>query len=288
MPDAKLSTAYAGSAPIKEENAVGLLNNFLPDKLGWVFIPERVPRKLTGLKTVIAFLESEVGDDGTIPVADPIKALLDKREAEGDDLALIMLFDPESEEDVALAKRAFDAGIKVYDLAAAGDELVLADSVIEFEFEEEEEVTEPELETPPFDVESAATDLAVPAAPVSSPVDTQGIVINFNFPPEAVTALARAIVRAMTEQATASLDAAGDGLATVSPIASGRSASKPPGVGHARRAGVTEQPPGTKAFYHHADTARYRPARGIAKEGEVKVYLTKAEEAEARAKHMLG
>jgi len=126
-----LTTAYAGHADITAENAGALLDQFLPkdppdgDGLGLVFIPERIPRLMKGLKTTVEWLEGEVGKDGTIPTQDLVASLLSRREFEDDgetqhnDLMLFLLFDPENEDDVALANAAHDAGIPIRNLAAA-------------------------------------------------------------------------------------------------------------------------------------------------------------------------
>src|SRR6185437_4955763 len=130
-----------------------------------VYIPARVPRFQAGLKKVVAWLESEVGKDGTIPVPDLIEALLQRNRElsdEGkdvDDLVLVMLFDGEKDEDVELAKAAHEAGIRVVDLCAAGDDLLLDDADITFE---EEAPAEPETE--PVDVTAPAEPAAAPTA----------------------------------------------------------------------------------------------------------------------------
>ena len=234
MPN-RFTTAYAGSGTITPENAKFHLDQFLPEDpepgvsaLGLVIVPEHVARRQAGLKHVIAWLDGELGKDNVARAGDLVEALLARREYEEngetytDDLVLVMLYDPDSEEDVTLAQQAHDAGIRVVNLCAAADDLLL-DSTELFPAEEPvadqavaAAVDEPAEETPPWDENPAArairqaTDAAVAAAEaareaaptveVASP--SQGVSVTFTLSQEAVNALADAILLAMDRQAS--------------------------------------------------------------------------------------
>ena len=248
-----------------------------------------MPRLQKGLKATIAWLEGEVGQDGTIPVADLIKAMLERKEAEGDELELYLLFDPENEDDVALANAANDAGIPVRNLSAAGDYL---------EFEPEEP------ETPPVRRPRAHSSRRGAAAdeaetrwdwpPIASPLPsghaakaagvTPGAPLNLTvtmtLPLEQgfIDALAHAIVAQMANVGAQQVEAQARPLASVTSI----DGDKP-----AEPSGRTEQAPGTSAFYYNAAKAEYRKARGMARDGETKIYLTEDEQKLARQNKML-
>lgn len=285
---AALTTAYAGSGDTTPENIAAMLDVFLPGNLGMVYVPARVPRYQAGLKKALAWLEGEVGQAGTIPVPDLIEAMLQRNkdlaaeDKPADDLVLVMLFDPEKDEDLTLARAAIEAGIRVVDLCAAGDDLALDDAVITFQDEEDaaqeaagdalpfdggHPVGEP-LPTPGQQVQ-AAQDAGVAAAgtrPV--PAGTPGIVLNIqlNIAPEHVATLAQAIVQAMGISAITTMAAtevtAGAGMASVTPI---------------HGVAGDDAPAGTKAYYYDSAKGTYRPARGKTRDNETKVHLTTAE-----------
>lgn len=296
----RLTTAYAGHADITRENAAALLDQFLPQDppegvgLGLVLIPERVPRLQKGLKTVIAFLEGEVGADGTIPVDDLIAEMLKRTEYEDkdtgealhDDLELFLLFDPENEDDVALANAANDAGIPVRNLAAAGDYLV---------FEEEP----PASEQPPWEPDVATTDPARPdpallaieqaAADARSAAlaramtpGTPTLTIHIPLDQGLVDAIARAIVAQMANLGATQVAAQSDGQPLKGLDLPLKREDKP-----AEPVGRTEQVEGSAAFYYNGEKGTYRKARGMSRPGETKVYLTEAEQDEARKAKML-
>jgi hypothetical protein len=279
------TTAYAGSAQLDEENVAALLDQLLPDNLGMVYVPERVTRSQPGLRLAVKWLEAEVGTEGTIPVPNLLDALLKRREETGDEVALVMAYDPDK--DAELAKEAHDKGIRVINLAAAGDDLL---------FEEEA----PADEEPPFDTDEAtpATEEATaePAAPSPAEViakasaaglaaaeaaranGRQGVVIQLTVPPEALAMLAQALVAAMGAQAAETMKAAQpEPVASVTPITEAASSKGP----------KDPQPPGTIVHYYNKDEARYRPARGRLRPGEERVFLTPEEVKEAKAKNML-
>lgn len=285
---AALTTAYAGSGETTAENVAAMLDVFLPEKLGMVYVPPKLFRYQSGLKKAVAWLEEQVSKDGTIPVPDPIEAMLKRNEdlaADGkpiDDLVLVMLFDPEKDEDIALAQRAIEAGIRVVDLCAAGDDLALDDAVITFQ-DEEAAAQEAAGEEPPFDgghpvgeplptpgqQVQAAHDAGVAAAAAHQvPAAGPGVILNIqlNIAPEHVATLAAAIVQAMGISAVSTMQAtevtAGTGIASVTPI---------------HGVAGDEAPAGTKAYYYDTAKGTYRPARGKARDNETKVYLNTAE-----------
>ncbi len=284
MPN-RLTTAYAGSGNITADNAKLHLDQFLPDALGLVFIPDHVARKQSGLKHVIAWLEGELGSDATIPSDDLVQALLDRAEYDEDgetfhdDLALVMLFDRNNEDDVELAQRAHEAGIRVVDLCAAHDDL-LPDL-----FAEEPEETAPteavakpvEEETPPWDENPAArairkaTEAGVaaaelaqeaPAAPVLT-TKAAGVSVKLTLSLEDVRVLARALLDEMN----------------VLSAAEAVSVAPEPVLENGSAVGQPEQPdpgpgPDRKHFYYSTVTDKYRPARGRKRPDEQDAYLT--------------
>lgn len=321
------TTAYTGSGKIDEELVAHHLDQLLPENLGMVYIPDgEIPRrKLPGLTSVVEWLTKEVGTEGTIPVSDLVATLVKRRDENGDDVALVTVHDPDSEADVALAKAAHEAGIRVIDLTKAANDMI---------FEDEPEGGEPEgLEDgPPWEGDEpspaeAAADAAekelglteereaaaarhaertespgeaveraraagVAAAQslrASLPQDAAPpLTLTIHFPLEQgfVDALAFAIVKAMGNQAQATVEQAGltivptgEGVAPVIPIGT---------TGIATSDDPAGQPPDTSVYYYNAEKATYRPARGKARADESRVFLTKEDVAEARAKGMLG
>ena len=315
MPN-RFTTAYAGSGTITPENAKFHLDQFLPEDpepgvsaLGLVLVPEHVARRQAGLKHVIAWLDGELGKDAVLRASKLVEALLDRREYEEngetytDDLVLVMLYDPDSEEDVALAKQANDAGIRVVDLCAAGDDLLLENTDLSPAEESVADqalaaaVDEPAEETPPWDENPAARairqatadgvaaalvakEAAVAAAEaadlgqandaqatVTNPaVSDRGVTIAFHLSQESVSALARAIVAEMTGPAIAAV--------SVAPAAEETVASDAP-LG--QPAEGDPAPAGTRPYYYSSESGLYRPARGKARDKERKVYLAEAE-----------
>lgn len=306
-----LSTAYAGTADINEENLDALLNQILPDgPLGMIYIPDEIPRRaFPGLTKVVGWLEREVGKEGTIPVKNLVEALLERNSklaAEGEDedeLVLVMVYNPASGLDNNLVKEAHAAGIKVLDLAAAGDEIVPeepeppADEQPPFEPDEpkQEEKAPAQEESPVGKAvrratsagKAAATRQPAPepppaAAPPAAP--STGVQISINLPPEVLDALATALaprlVAAMGAQAQAVVATAPaePALASVTPI----------GTAGGNPADPAGQPEGTAVYYYNEEKGTYRPARGTKRKGEERVFLTPDEVAEAKTKGMLG
>jgi hypothetical protein len=298
---APLTTAYAGHGDSTEENIKGVLDQFLPPALGLVLIPERVPRLQAGLKKAIAWLEGEVGKAGTIPVPDLVAALLQRNDPEvikadenrtgPDDLALVLLYDPANEDDVALAKAAIEAGIKVVDLCSAGDDVLLADAEVKFE-EEVPLPDEPAEEEPPFVPDPPKGEAAAAEHPVTSAIRNAteaahaavanhalpGVSVTVTLSPDAINEIARAIVAAMGHQAAA----------VINPIAEAAAPAEGGTVSHMRGVAADgEQPKDTKAYYYDGEKGTYRPARGMARKNEEKVFLTEADVEQIKAGGLL-
>jgi len=298
MADQLFTTAYAGSAEVSAENVAAILDQLLPSNLGMVYIPDlpkRVPAgqpKQAGLREAIAWLTKEVGVDGTIPVADPIDALLERKKTHDDEIVLVMAFDPDVEADVELANAAHDAGIRVVNLAAAGDDLVFEDEVTEPDdladvvppFEGGTPIEQPAAEAvSPADQIAQAAQAGVEAAAKHAPqVVTPGVAIQFtvNLDPASVQAIARAIVAEMGVQATATV--VQDEAPASAPVTHIGTTGGPPTAED-----PAGQPHGTVVYYYNTEAGTYRPARGKARAEEQRVFLTKEQIEEVRVKKLL-
>jgi hypothetical protein len=299
----RLTTAYAGSGDITEENAAAILDQLLPDKLGLVLIP-KLPKRVPsgspaqpGLRTAIKWLEKEVGESGTIPVDDLLESLLARSEyvEDGetlhDDLALVMVFDPDSEADVELANAAHDAGIRVVNLAAAGDDLVFEDEVpaepeVPAAEEPPWEAPEPPATTPAEAVAQYAVTEAVKnataagvaaAAQHSAPL---ALTITVPLGQDFIDALAHAVVKAMGVGAQAAV-AAAEAPATESNVT--HIGAKPVPT----EEDPAGQPPNTVVYYYNTEAGNYRPARGKARASEQRVFLTPEQVQEVKDKRLL-
>jgi hypothetical protein len=319
---ALLTTAYTGSADIDPDNIDALLNQLLPDgPLGMVFIPEGtiVKRNQPGLVKVVDWLqnsENGVGVEGTIPVKNLVAALLERNSPEAmqkderdepDELVLAILYNPASGLDVNLAKQAHDAGIRVVDLSAAGDDLIFDEPEVPVAGEEENPPWEGDK--PPADAEASVSPAETPAQrvskaqeagttaaakrrtrapePTAEPVvhtpEPEGpplqLIINVPIDQPMIDSLARAIVAAMGNQAQAVVTAAPAApLASVTPI----------GTTGGNKADPAGQPEGTAVYYYNENEGKYRPARGTKRRGEERVYLTPDDITQAKAKGMIG
>lgn len=125
----RASYAFAGSGEVDDGNAAALLDDLLPQALGAVYRPKRVPRSNKSLSAVIDWLESKdvLGQHGTVPSEDLIGEMLTRREV-GDDVTLVVIWPEEpGEDELALAKSAFENDIPVKNLAKALDDLLQDD-----------------------------------------------------------------------------------------------------------------------------------------------------------------
>lgn len=125
--DAPSSYAVWGTGEVDEGNAAALLDDYLPERIGAVYRPARVPRSNKSLSAVINWLESDdiLGPKGTVPSDDLIASLLERQEGEiHDHIELIVLWpaDP-SDDDKEFVTKARDAGIRVVSLGDAIDDL---------------------------------------------------------------------------------------------------------------------------------------------------------------------
>jgi hypothetical protein len=124
----RTSVAIAGSGEAADETIASLLDDQLPQKLGAVFRPNRMPRHLKALHSARAWLESPdvLDENGTVGTDDIIESLLSFRKGDGseenpggDTLELYMLWPEEpTEDELALVKAAFDNDIRVRNLSA--------------------------------------------------------------------------------------------------------------------------------------------------------------------------
>ena len=316
-----ISTAYAGTGDIDEANVDALLNQILPDgPLGMVFIPEGtiVKRNQPGLVKVVNWLqhnENGVGVEGTIPVKNLVAALLERNEklaADGDDedeLVLAMVYNPASGVDVNLAQEAHNAGIRVINLAAAGDDLTFDDAPDEppapedppFEPDPPKDEAKPK-ESPAERVAKAteagkaagakatarkpAPEPPAPAVPVAASQEPLSMVITVPISQAFIDALAHAIVQQMGSQAQAVVAPAE--LTLVRDETPGVNPSVPIGTAGGNKADPAGQPEGTAVYYYNEEKGSYRPARGTKRAGEERVYLTPEDVAEAKQKGMIG
>lgn len=278
----KFVAAFAGSADITAENAASLLDDKLPDELGRLYIPTAVPRRFAGLKRVVSWLEKELeqpdGSKPYIPTDDLVAVLLTRREA-GDDVHLVLLYNPENDDDYQIGKAAIDAGIPVHNLAAAYDDLLL-------------EETQPEDEPAPAEPTAEEIDIS---AKVDRDIQDDiaaaapgAVQVTINFTPEqlaAVVGIAKTILEAFVRPGTTvnnSFTRSPDVIphredAHVGPTGALKVREEDRGAPPAAKsANDGERPKGSKPYYTNED-GEYRPARGPAKDGETKVYLTPEE-----------
>lgn len=314
----RMTTAYAGSGDITEENVAATLNALLPDKLGKLFIPAGVirPRSNPGLKKVIKWLEEDemgVGPDALFPEDNLVKAMVARNEElaakgeEPDELVLVMVPDPASGLDNSLIKEAHEAGIRVVDLTQAGDDIVpVPDEPDEPAAEEKPpfETDEPAAELPPTEPEPPAP---APPVDVAKQIESAkqagieaaravreqsveqglslsgpGITITLNLPQEAIDALAAAIVAA-TGPRPPTLDE----TTAKADAADAAQAARPITSAPSLSKDKDPQPEGTVVYYYDAEGAKYRPARGRKRDNEERVFLTPDEIAQAKEKGMI-
>lgn len=251
------SFAIAGNGEVDEGNAAALLDDYLPQKIGAVYRPERIPRSNAPLSAVVDFLESPdiLGPKGTVPSADLVADLLKRRSDEGDArVELIYLWPAEpTEEDKALVIAARDAGIRVVSITDAIDDLLW----------------EPEK---PAAEEPAAEPVAEQAA-VAETTEKVMQHIDGDFGATISALLADFIRQIVREELNAAATASGD---------------KPPFEGPYKPAGTLFQAApaapaadtddGTEkfAFYVNSD-GRYRKAKTRPRKDETRVNLTQAE-----------
>ena len=238
MADA-LALVIAGHGEITEKNAHSLLDLNIPDGDISPFTVERITRNMKGVKTALTWFESEELE--VERVEDPISKLKEYKKRKGWDAQLLMVFDPENDDDVALIDAAHDAGITVKDLGGAYDDILPEDKAA------------PAVET----AKIAGLDVkVVPAqfseAEVAALKKLAAHLNSYGATSVALTEAEESEARAAQDEEDAPFDGG-------------------------TRVGSATKKPGTSKFFTNED-GKYRNAEGRRKKGdEVIVYLTDEE-----------
>jgi hypothetical protein len=117
------SVGFFGSGKVDGATATALLNKDLPEKLGAVYRPSEITRRMATLSAVVDWIVSEVGEDGVWPSEDVVADLLE-RQSHGDEISLIAILpDEPTEDELAVLKDAKENDIRVKDLAKALDDV---------------------------------------------------------------------------------------------------------------------------------------------------------------------
>jgi hypothetical protein len=282
------SYAFAGTGEVDEGNAAALLDDFLPQTLGAVYRPTRVPRSNKPLSGVINWLESDdiLGPKGTVPSDNLIADLLSRRN-EGDEIALVVIWPAEpGEDELALAKEAFENDIPVRNLAAALDDL-LKDAVFP-----PPPPAEPEPETPAEASIAPTGDIQEDIARALTAFDGVATQLAQNLT-ETLDLLVRRIVRDELAKVTAAAAAPPAPATTEKPAPAKRSRSRAP----ARTAAAAEIDNGSgpatpkfqdggqsgsegadeKVAYYVNQDGKYRRAKTRPRNGETRVELSLTE-----------
>jgi pyruvate-formate lyase-activating enzyme len=106
--------AFVGTGDTTKENAVGLLNAWLPESDVYIYVPAVISTR--GMETVSTWLHSEFTD--VLPTEAPV-ALLTEYKRLGNDVTLIFLWDEENPESDELLEAATREGIECRDLTQA-------------------------------------------------------------------------------------------------------------------------------------------------------------------------
>lgn len=299
MTDTYMTYALWGRGDLSEESAKALLEEYIPDNVGTVYRPDVVDRNHQGLRTALAWFESDefLGDGGAVPTIDIVESLLADRNNNGDEVALLALWPAEpSHEDFDFIESVQASGITVFDLSRALDELDL--SLYSRPAPTAEEKAEAKAaaaaEKKPRGRPRKLSDVAkeedegVTTFPTSGPLTTNSeseIVVN----PEKVQITAtpdpkelREMVRVTTgDQLLAAIDAYVE--SKVVEILARHNLEQ---AAKAEDATKDDRPPfdgpyvgeDTKPYYRNLTTGATRPATGAKpRKGEVVVNLTEAE-----------
>ncbi len=238
MTDA-LALVIAGHGEVTEKNAHSLLDLNIPDGDISPFTVERVTRNMKGVKNALSWFESEELE--VERVEDPIAKLLEYKKRKGWDAHLIVVPDPDSDEDQSLIEAALNAGITVKDLTGAYDDILIEEkpAANEVPIVKSGDKAHVALVAPQFSATQAAV-LAALADFISAGAAA----------PVALTEVEEAIARQDKDEADAPFD------------------------GDTARVGSATKKPGTTRFFTNED-GHYRNAEGRRKKGdEVIVYLT--------------
>lgn len=274
------SVAIAGSGEAADETLAALLDSQLPQKLGAVFRPHRMPRHLRALHSARAWLESEdvLGENGTVSSEDLIASLLVRRNGDGtednpggDTIELYILWpeDP-TEDELALVKAAFDNDIRVRNLSAMLQDL------------DPDEIFPPEPEPAPTPAEAAVEKAPLTHAQIDAAFQSVHGTALLEALDAFVTAIAQRVVREELESRGTGTP---DPEAVVNAVAA--KLSEPPfdppylePIGKdGKPLGTPEKAPGKVKYFVRSDgdDHRYRLAKFRPKTGEETVYLDEAE-----------
>lgn len=272
------SVAIAGSGEASDETLAGLLDDQLPQKLGAVFRPNRMPRHLRALHSARAWLESPdvLGANGTVGTDDIIESLLSRRNGDGseenpgsDTVELYVLWPEEpSEDEVKLVKGAFDNGIRVRNLSAMLQDLD-PDEVFPPGPEDEEETAEI------LAGETAMEAIAEGEAHALPRVNDDGLLAGLT---SFITKLVYDIAR---EEGWP----VGGKVETVAKEVAAKVEGKPPfdppfvepKTPDGTALGTPEKAPGKVKYFYDKANDRYRVAKFRPKAAEETVYLTEEE-----------
>lgn len=123
-----MTYALWGNGDLTPESAKALLEEYIPDNVGTVFRPIRVPRG-SGLRTALDWFEvpTFLGENGAVPSDDLIQSLIDERDGQYKDEVYLLALVPENptHEDIDFLELAQNSGITVFDLSRALDEVDL-------------------------------------------------------------------------------------------------------------------------------------------------------------------
>lgn len=274
------STAYAfiGSGEVDPANVAPLLNDELPQDfedgtpgIAALYRPTEVPRQQTGLDNVVTWLEGEFGKRFVGGTDDVIGALLSERE-KGHKVVLVFVWPAEpSKEEIALAKQAVEAGIRVKNIGGVGalNDLDLTP------YEEQPDVQEAPAEAVPVAAQIAQAILgdgdnsAADAFLLAARAFIGDVVQDYLF--------ARGIIVGDVDkspQAPRAEEADGDGPPFEPPYKDGKADSE-----------VARH-----KFYMTEDETKppvYRPAKGRPGGGEKRVTLTDAEVSDIKEKGLI-
>jgi hypothetical protein len=266
MPDGKpWSVAFAGTGDTSEENVKALLDNWLPQSLEHVTVPDRIRRTHKGLNRVKDWLDEEIGESEiSTAEVDQLCKVLDEHREGGCEVYLVYIPAEEWDEDAIeskVARACIVNGIPVKDLTAGLDDF---------------EPPEPPAEQPAPRQRGKARRAAAEEVPADAPGDAQEPAEataseDTPAPQEAAETLQAAQVGGVTVNLSAGTIQAL--LALAGSLAEDIKASVVAGLPDSAKPKVTTYP-----FWVNED-GEYRPrnVRGRPRAGEQKADLTAAE-----------
>lgn len=129
--DKKLAVAFAGPGDSSDANTSKLLNDALPEELENIYLPDRIVRAQKGLKSVVRWLEEEIGPEGkgytTISKSAMVQNLVkDAVDTEVDTWLIYLPPDGDlTSEDEELITEALENGVVVKNLSEGLDDILL-------------------------------------------------------------------------------------------------------------------------------------------------------------------